>query len=129
MPARRRPKGNPQLAVAYIRVSTDEQRLGPEAQRAALEVWARWQKVQIVSWCLDAGVSGGSELADRPALGEALRALRSLGAGILLVAKRDRLARDVAIAATLDRLVGQCGAKVVSADGAGNGDSPADHFL
>lgn len=31
--------GDPKRAVAYLRVSTDEQRLGPEAQRAAIAAW------------------------------------------------------------------------------------------
>ncbi len=32
--------GSPLVAVAYIRVSKDDQKLGPEAQRAAVEAWA-----------------------------------------------------------------------------------------
>jgi hypothetical protein len=36
----RKPTTDPKRAVAYIRVSTDEQSLGPAAQLAALEAWA-----------------------------------------------------------------------------------------
>lgn len=121
--------GNPLVAVAYVRVSTDEQRLGPEAQRAQIESWAAREGVAVVAWHVDAGVSGGSDLADRPALIAALGELRAARAGVLVIAKRDRLARDVAVAATIERAAKACGAKVRSADGTANGDSPADAFM
>ncbi len=121
--------GNPRIAVAYLRVSTDEQRLGPEAQRAAIESWASREGVSVVAWHLDAGVSGGSDIADRPALVAALGELRAARAGLLVVAKRDRLARDVAVAATVERAAKACGAKVLSADGTANGDTAADAFM
>lgn len=121
--------GNARLAVAYIRVSTDEQRLGPEAQRASIETWAAREGVQVAAWHVDQGVSGGSDLGDRPALVAALGELQALGAGVLVVAKRDRLARDVYVAATIERAVATGGARVVSADGTANGDTPADAFM
>ena len=83
----------------------------------------------MVSWHVDAGVSGAADLADRPALAAALGALRALGAGLLVVAKRDRLARDVYFAAAIDRAVASSGSRVVSADGTANGDTPADAFM
>ena len=46
----------------------------------------------------DLGLSGGTPLEKRPGLLAAPDALRQQAAGILLVAKRDRLARDVMIA-------------------------------
>jgi site-specific DNA recombinase len=121
--------GNARLAVAYIRVSTDEQRLGPEAQRAAIEAWAAREGIQVAAWRIDQGVSGGSDLGDRPGLVAALGELRALGAGLLVVAKRDRLARDVYVASTIERAVAQGGARVTSADGTANGDTPADAFM
>ncbi|MBI2945182.1 MAG: recombinase family protein [Candidatus Wallbacteria bacterium] len=121
--------GNPQVAVAYIRVSTDEQKLGPEAQRATIEAWAAHEGVTVAAWCVDAGVSGGSEIDARPALAAALVEMRQHGAGVLVIAKRDRLARDVYIAATIERTVTGLGARVACADGVANGDTPADAFL
>lgn len=121
--------GDPKKAVGYLRVSTDDQRLGPEAQRASIEAWAAREGVEIVAWHVDQGVSGGSELDDRPGLVAALGELRASKAGVLVVAKRDRLARDVAVAALIERAVGASGAKLTSADGVGNGDSPADAFM
>jgi DNA invertase Pin-like site-specific DNA recombinase len=116
-------------AVAYLRVSTEEQRLGPEAQRAAIEVWAKANAVTIVSWHLDQGLSGGLEIDYRPGLAEAIGAIKAHRATLLVVAKRDRLARDVYIAATIDRAVSRQGARIVSAGGEANGDTPADAFM
>jgi DNA invertase Pin-like site-specific DNA recombinase len=122
----KRPATDPRSAVAYLRVSTDEQHLGPEAQRAALTAWAAREGVTIVAWHTDAGVSGAAPLTERPAMLAALGDLRAHGAGVLAVAKRDRLARDVMAAAMIDRLTLDAGARVVSAAGEGTeGDDPA----
>jgi DNA invertase Pin-like site-specific DNA recombinase len=125
----RRPSSNPLVAVAYLRVSTEDQRLGPEAQRAAIEVWAQREGVRVAAWHVDAGVSGGADIADRAGLVAALAGLRTHGAGVLAIAKRDRLARDVYVAATIERAVAASAARVVSAEGTANGDTAADAFL
>ena len=115
--------------MAYLRVSTDEQRLGPEAQRASIEAWAAREGVSVASWHLDAGISGATPIEGRPGLVSAITALRDRGAGLLVVARRDRVARDVGIAATVERVAVDAGAIVVSASGEGNGTSPADAFM
>jgi len=51
------------------------------------------------------------------------------GAGVLLVAKRDRLVRDVIIGAMVERLAERQGAKVLAADGTGNGDGPEHQLM
>ena len=56
---RKHPQRDQSRAVAYLRVSTEDQALGPEAQRAAIEAWAARQGVQVLSWHLDQGVGGG----------------------------------------------------------------------
>lgn len=122
-------RGDPCKAVAYLRVSTVDQHLGPEAQRASIEAWAAKAGVEVVAWQTDQGVSGGSDLEARPGLVAALAELRVLGAGVLVVAKRDRLARDVYVAVTIERAVDHGGARVVCADGVGNGETPADAFM
>ena len=129
MPPAKPSHGDPTLAVAYLRVSTEEQHLGPEAQRATIEAWAARSGVTVVSWHLDQGVSGASPLESRPALTAALAELRPRRAGVFVVAKRDRLARDAMLAGTIDHLARREGARVVSADGIGNGDAPADQFM
>ena len=116
-------------AVAYLRVSTEDQLLGIEAQRAALEAWSLAHGVTIVAWHTDHGVSGAACLSDRHALHAAVADLTAYSAGLLLVAKRDRIARDVLVALTVERLVSKVGARIVSVDGTGNGDTPADAFM
>jgi DNA invertase Pin-like site-specific DNA recombinase len=114
----------PPRVVGYIRVSTDEQALGPEAQREAISRWCASNGAELVATLEDLGVSGGLELDKRPGLLAALDALNVHRATVLLVAKRDRLARDVMVAAMVNRLAEKCGAQVLSADGTGNGDGP-----
>lgn len=128
MPRRRARPGDLRLAVAYLRVSTDKQENGPVAQRNAIEAWALREQVRIAAWHSDDGVSGAKEIHERPALRAAVDQLRPVGAGLLVVAKRDRLARDAMVAGLIDRDVAREGARVISADGAGNGEEPADQF-
>lgn len=115
---------DPARAVAYLRVSTEEQHLGPEAQRAAIEAWAEREGVKIAAWHLDHGVSGAAPLDKRPGLVAALDTLTKTRAGRLVAAKRDRLARDVVAAATIERMVARAGASVATTDGVSTADTP-----
>jgi site-specific DNA recombinase len=117
-------------AVGYLRVSTDEQHLGPEAQREALERYCAAHSVELVAVHSDIGVSGGCSLDKRPGLLEGIEALSTHGAGVLLVAKRDRLARDPMVAAMVEASAKRCGARIVSAAGEGTDtDAPADILM
>jgi DNA invertase Pin-like site-specific DNA recombinase len=60
---------------------------------------------------------------------DALQELEALGAGLLVVAKWDRLGRDVYLCATIERLVERLGAQIQSADGAGNGSGPEQMLM
>jgi DNA invertase Pin-like site-specific DNA recombinase len=123
----RRPVSDPRRAVAYIRESTDDQRLSPEAQRAAIEAWARRAGVAVVAWHHDHGVRGATPPASRPGLLAALGELREAGAGVLVVARRDRLARDVMHAAMIERMaLAASGATIASAAGEGTDADPED---
>jgi site-specific DNA recombinase len=122
-------RGDPSRAVAYLRASKDEQQLSPEAQRAAVEGWAIRDGVEVASWHLDQGVCSVTPIEQRPALCAALVSLRETSAGVLVVAKHDRIARDVIISAMVERTAAAAGARVVSAAGEGNGDTPADQFM
>lgn len=129
MPRAARHSTNPRLAVAYLRVSTEEQSLGPDAQRAAIASWAARAGVEVVSWHEDR-VSGAAAIEERPGLLQALDALETHGAGVFVVAKRDRLARDVMLAAMTERLVERAGARVVSAAGEGTeSDDPTSVLM
>jgi DNA invertase Pin-like site-specific DNA recombinase len=102
-----RPQHEGQLrAVAYLRVSTAEQAdsgAGLDAQRSTVLREAQRRDWNLVAVEVDAGASGKS-LSGRPALDEALDAVRSGRADVLVVAKLDRLSRSVAdFAALLDR--------------------------
>lgn len=119
-------KGAPNVAIGYIRVSTDEQHLGPEAQRQAVERWAAAENVSVVAWHVDLGISGGAALDRRPALLAAIDSVREHRAGIVVVAKRDRLARDVVLAAMIEQLTGRQGARVISAAGEGTDSDEHD---
>ena len=122
--SKKRPTLDPSKAVAYLRVSTEDQALGPEAQRASIEAWAARQGVMVATWHTDQGISGAAAIEDRPALLAALRDLEDQGAALLVIAKWDRVARDVMIAAMVERMAERLGARVVSADGVGAGDGP-----
>ena len=128
---RRRPATNPSLAVGYVRLSPAGSRdaldaLGPDAQREALARWCAAHGAELVGTHEDLDVSGGDPLDRRPALLAALDGLAQHGAGVLLVAKRDRLARDVLNAALIERLAERAGARVVSAAGEGTDGLPGD---
>lgn len=114
----------PTRAVAYLRVSTDEQNLGPDAQRAAIADYCTRHGVTVVVEHQDHGISGAAKLDKRPGMLDALASLKTHGAGLLLVAKRDRLARDVMTAAMIEAAAARVGARVVSA--AGEGTDAAD---
>ena len=126
--SRSRRKADPKRAIGYIRVSTEDQHLGPEAQREALERWCCTEGVELVEVFHDLGVSGGAPLEKRPALNLALDAITRLDAGVLLVMKRDRLARDVMVAAMVDRLVERTGSRLLSCDG-DNQDGPEGFLI
>lgn len=115
------------VTIGYLRVSTDEQQLGPEAQRCQILAWAAREGREITAWFADEGVSGAAPLDARPGL---LRALDTLTRGSeMVVAKRDRLARDVFMNAMIQHLVDKAGATIISADGAGNGNGPEARLM
>lgn len=122
--AKRSQKTIPKVAVAYLRVSTEDQATSPEAQRAAIERWCRSKGVTLAAVHLDQSVSGACPAADRPGLMTALDDLRTHRAELLVVARRDRLARDVTVAALIESLVARQGAAITSVDGVGEGDGP-----
>jgi DNA invertase Pin-like site-specific DNA recombinase len=109
-------------AVGYVRVSTDDQVLSVEAQREKLRAWCSEKGMDLVAVYEDLGVSGGADLDKRPGL---MAALDALTRGMVLVAvKRDRIARDTMNAAMIERLAERSGAKVLTCDGACDGDTP-----
>jgi DNA invertase Pin-like site-specific DNA recombinase len=121
---------NPKKAVAYLRVSTDReaQALGIQAQRTALESWAIRDGFEICEW-FEEEVSGGASLDRRPVLLRAIAALGDHRAGLLVVQRLDRFSRDPLTAAMAELQAQRLGARVVSADGMGNGDDPGSRLM
>tara|TARA_R110000868_G_scaffold93573_5_gene258801 strand:+ start:797 stop:1444 length:648 start_codon:yes stop_codon:yes gene_type:complete len=114
-------------AIGYIRVSTDEQALGAEAQAVALQAYADSHGLDLQPSHIDRGISGATPLDGRPGL---LAAVAQLGPGdVLLVTRRDRLARDVVVAALVERLVERAGARIVSCAGEGSEGGPAGELM
>jgi DNA invertase Pin-like site-specific DNA recombinase len=117
-------------AIAYLRVSTDEQaesRAGLEAQLHAICRHCERAGLELVATFTDEGISGAAELDKRPGL---LDAVNAIGRGMqLLVAKRDRLARDVVACAVVERMVAKRGGRVVSAAGEGTDNDDATSIL
>lgn len=117
-------------AVAYVRVSTDEQsesRAGLEAQLHAVRRHCERHGLTLTATYADEGVSGAAQLDKRPGLLDAVNAV-TRGA-ILLVAKRDRLARDVVACAVVERMVAKRGGRVVSVAGEGTDSDDATSIL
>jgi site-specific DNA recombinase len=117
----------PMQAIGYVRVSTDDQALSVDAQRARITAWCVERRLSLSAVYEDIGVSGGAALDKRPGL---MAAIDALEPGVVLVAvKRDRLARDTMNAAMIERLAERVGAKVLTCDGAGEGDSPEARLM
>ena len=85
--------------VAYLRVSTDRQGksgLGLEAQRARLETFAKQESLEIVHEFVEVETGKGADALDaRPQLKAAIEAARREHGAPIVVAKLDRLSRDV----------------------------------
>lgn len=123
------PVGLPAVAVAYLRTSTTEQTLGLEAQRAAIEAHAARNGWTVAAWHSE-HESGTLAAEDRPELLAALGSIEAHRAGLLVVARRDRLARDVVVARVVERMAERAGARVVSIAGEGSEDAgPSGQFL
>src|SRR5437868_2879450 len=90
--------------VAYLRVSTQRQQrsgLGIEAQRAAIARFAEAEGLNIIGEYVEAESGKGADALDlRPRLAAALAAARKAKCSVL-VAKLDRLSRDVAFVSGL----------------------------
>lgn len=87
-------------AIAYLRVSTKEQGAkgnGLEAQRSAIEAFAKSEGFEIAAWYQESESGKGSAdaLERRPQLAEALKRAHKLKCPVI-VSKLDRLSRDVA---------------------------------
>jgi len=101
--------------IAYLRVSTDKQAeegLGLDVQEAACRAWAKDAGHKIAAVLRDEGVPGSNGLDTREALPQALGMIKAGQAAGLVVARLDRLARDLVLQETLLAEVRRMGGEV-----------------
>jgi len=82
--------------VAYLRVSAASQRegMGLDVQRSAITAWARAKGHRVVAWHEDA-ISGTTDGVSRVGWAQVELALRTKTAQGVVVARVDRLSRDL----------------------------------
>ena len=114
--------------IGYLRVSTEEQSLGLDAQRMACEGYCHKQGLELHEVFSDEGLGGALSFEKRPGI---LNAIASLNKGdVLIVAKRDRLSRgDVLAMAMIEASVLRKGARIVSASGEGTENEDPSSIL
>ena len=103
-------------AVAYIRVSTEgqtgEDKYGLPAQRSDIESYAQRDDLSITHWCADEGISGAT--MERPGLQELLRDAEAGEIKLVLVAKMDRIARDLFVQLWVEKELTKADVSLVS---------------
>lgn len=82
----------------YVRVSTEEQKvrgLSIEAQTAALDAWAKQNKMKIVGHYNDAGISARKKYSKRPELLRLLSDVKDGKVDLIIFTKLDRWFRNI----------------------------------
>lgn len=105
--------------AGYVRVSTERQLdgLGLQVQEDTIRGWCRQHKHRLVGIHRDEGVSGSNGLEGRVGLPDALAQVSSGSVGAVVVARLDRLARDLVLQETLLAEVWRSGGEVWSCAG------------
>lgn len=116
--------------VAYTRVSTDKQAdhgSGLEIQAEQIRRWCQQNGHRLVGHHEDAGQSGTLGVDRRLALADALHDCATRKARGIVVARLDRLARDLIVQETLIAEAGKSGARIFSCNDTENAylDDPA----
>ena len=103
-------------AFAYLRVSGKGQVDGDgfTRQELAIKEYAKAHNLKIVQTFKEEGISGTSDLENRPALQQLMQALHSNGTKTVLVEKLDRLARDLMIQESILHDLQKNGFKLIS---------------
>lgn len=118
--------------IPYLRVSTDRQAedgTGLEVQLDTIRGWAKANGHTLTKPYRDQGISGAKELDSRPALMDAMLALRARTANGIVVYRLDRLARDLVLQEQLLAEVRRMGGVLCSTSDAESGylsDDPSD---
>jgi site-specific DNA recombinase len=117
-------------AVAYVRLGRDEHARGHglDSQREQVTDYAHREGIWLLAVYEDRGLSGSMPLAARPGLSQALDVVRARAADVLLVTRRDRIARDSLVGALIEREFEQAGGRVLYAEGAME-DGPPNQLM
>lgn len=119
--------GEMKQAAAYIRVSTEGQagadKYGLEAQKADIRAYAQANGFEITAWYKDNGKSGAL-LHEREGLQELLSAAKAGQVKTVIIAKMDRLARDLFIQLFCEKELKVAGCEIISACEPVNGKDP-----
>lgn len=106
-------------AVSYLRVSSTSQLQGDgfSRQREAIHKYAAANDYEIVQEFADEGVSGTTELENRPGLAACLERIENNGVKVILVESSDRLARDAMVSELIVREAQKHGGTILTASG------------
>lgn len=112
-------QGAPVRALAYLRVSSKGQIDGDgfARQEAAVTEWAARNGADLLGVFREEGISGTTELVNRPALNRLTARILEGGIDTVVVEKADRLARDLIVSELLLREFGKLGVRVIEAEG------------
>ena len=121
-------KSAPKKAAAYLRVSTDNQAMedsyGLPAQKEAILAYARTQGIEVVAFFVDDGCSGAT--LDRPGLQQLLKESSLKKFDMVLVAKMDRIARDLFYSLFVEKELLINGVEIVSVSEPVSGNDPTN---
>lgn len=108
--------GDPQVAVGYVRVSTDQQELGPEAQEDAIRGWAAQHSIRLVEPIYRDDLTGATDPMDRPGFQQAYALARQHRAGWLVAKHRDRVSREPMLTAATEAALHRIGVHLLTTD-------------
>jgi DNA invertase Pin-like site-specific DNA recombinase len=118
--------------VGYVRVSTLGQANeggGLDVQTDMIRGWCRQHRHRLIGVLEEKGVSGAREVIDRPVLAEALALIKQGRVDGIVVARLDRLARDLILQEQLLREIRRLGgqlATTMSGEAGFLADDPSD---
>jgi len=109
----------PPRAVAYLRVSSKGQVEGDgfDRQQEVIEAWVAQNSADLLGVFREEGVSGTTELVNRPALTRLTQRILEGGIDTVVIEKADRLARDLIVSELLIRQFSEMGVRVIEAEG------------
>lgn len=115
-------------AFAYLRVSGKGQIDGDGfiRQEKTIRAFAKRQGYEIVEIFREEGVSGASELSERPALEEIMMKIAGNGVRTVIVERSDRFSRDLIASELLIQEFQKLEARVIEAEGGNDITSASD---